>query len=137
MGTALFTSCSFSWRYHQQIIPCNHLLAQSSLESGISRAKVTADSGENGLVGGEIEKCSGLMKRRSVLVSGVSLISSAVLGSPREGLAAVKQGLLAGRIPGLSEPDEQGWFFVLFHIVPFTCILIACLFNNCLISALR
>ncbi|KAK7856497.1 psbp domain-containing protein 4 [Quercus suber] len=49
------------------------------------------------------------MKRRSVLVSGVSLISSAGLGSPREGLAVVKQGLLAGRIPGLSEPDEQGW----------------------------
>ncbi|XP_059455616.1 psbP domain-containing protein 4, chloroplastic [Corylus avellana] len=109
MGTTLFTSCSFSWRFHRQIIPSNHLLAQSSLESGISRAKVTADSGESGLVGGEIEKCSGLMKRRSILVSGVSLISSAVLGSPREGLAVVKQGLLAGRIPGLSEPDEQGW----------------------------
>ena len=26
-----------------------------------------------------------------------------------EGLAVVKQGLLAGRIPGLSKPDEQGW----------------------------
>ena len=110
MGTALFTSCSFSWRYKQQIIPSSHLLAQSSLENGISRAKVIADSGESKLVDGEIEKWSGLMKRRSVFVSGVSLISSAVLGSPRDGLAVVKQGLLAGRIPGLSDPDEQGWF---------------------------
>jgi hypothetical protein len=110
MGTALFTSCSFSWRYKQQIFPSSHLLAQSSLENGISRAKVIADSGESKLVDGEIEKWSGLMKRRSVFVSGVSLISSAVLGSPRDGLAVVKQGLLAGRIPGLSDPDEQGWF---------------------------
>ncbi|KAF7816756.1 psbP domain-containing protein 4, chloroplastic [Senna tora] len=42
--------------------------------------------------------------RRIILASGVSL-----LGFPRESLAEVKQGLLAGRIPGLSEPDEQGW----------------------------
>ncbi|PNX76556.1 psbP domain-containing protein 4 chloroplastic-like, partial [Trifolium pratense] len=39
---------------------------------------------------------------RTVLVSGVSL-----LGFPGVSLAVVKQGLLAGRIPGLSEPDEQ------------------------------
>ncbi|KAJ6405435.1 hypothetical protein OIU84_013404 [Salix udensis] len=43
------------------------------------------------------------------LVSGVSLVSTSVLGSAGEGLAVVKQGLLAGRIPGLSEPDDQGW----------------------------
>ncbi|KAJ9564939.1 hypothetical protein OSB04_000905 [Centaurea solstitialis] len=30
---------------------------------------------------------------------------------PREGLAVVKQGLLAGRIPGLSEPNEQVMMF--------------------------
>ncbi|KAI7740143.1 hypothetical protein M8C21_018271 [Ambrosia artemisiifolia] len=30
-------------------------------------------------------------------------------GVPKDGLAVVKQGLLAGRIPGLSEPNEQGW----------------------------
>ena len=123
MGTTLFTSCSFSWRYKQQIFPSRHLLAQSSLENGISRAKVIADSGESKLVDGEIEKWSGLMKRRSVFVSGVSLISSAVLGSPRDGLAVVKQGLLAGRIPGLSDPDEQGWFlkkkFILFCSLAF------------------
>lgn len=85
------------------------MLTQCSLENGISAAKVIPDSGESKVVDGGIEKWSGLMKRRSVLVSGVSLISSAGLGSPREGLAVVKQGLLAGRIPGLSEPDEQGW----------------------------
>lgn len=52
----------------------------------------------------------GYVKRRSVLLSGASLISSTILGFPGDGLAVVKQGLLAGRIPGLSEPDEQGWF---------------------------
>jgi hypothetical protein len=43
------------------------------------------------------------VNRRTVLASGVSL-----LGFPGVSLAVVKQGLLAGRIPGLSEPDEQG-----------------------------
>lgn len=50
----------------------------------------------------------GVLSRRSIFVSGVSVASSAVLGFPGDGLAVVKQGLLAGRIPGLSEPDEQG-----------------------------
>ncbi|KAL4565811.1 hypothetical protein LXL04_029917 [Taraxacum kok-saghyz] len=58
------------------------------------------DSEENGC---------GVLKRRTAIVSGASLVSSAILGFPREGLAVVKQGLLAGRIPGLSEPNEQGW----------------------------
>lgn len=53
----------------------------------------------------ESEKCSSLVNRRRVLASGISL-----LGFPSESLAVVKQGLLAGRIPGLSEPDEQGSF---------------------------
>jgi hypothetical protein len=35
--------------------------------------------------------------------------STTALAFPREGLAVVKQGLLAGRVPGLSEPDEEGW----------------------------
>lgn len=39
------------------------------------------------------------------MATGIALISSGFAG---EGLAVVKQGLLAGRIPGLSEPDEQG-----------------------------
>lgn len=89
MGTTLFSSCSF--------------LAQiSSVENGISRVKAVACSTGS-------DSVDGVMKRRSVLVSGASLISSAVLGFPADGLAVVKQGLLAGRVPGLSEPDEQGW----------------------------
>ncbi|GAV76650.1 PsbP domain-containing protein [Cephalotus follicularis] len=104
MGT-MFTGCSsFSWTsYHQQTFPCHILLAHSSLETGISRAKTSASCSGNG--DGETKDFSGFFNRRSVLVSGVSLVSSA----GEEGLAVVKQGLLAGRIPGLSEPDEQGW----------------------------
>lgn len=87
MGTTLFSSCRF--------------LAQKSLVE-IPRVKAVACSTGS-------DSVDGVMKRRSVLVSGASLISSAVLGFPADGLAVVKQGLLAGRVPGLSEPDEQGW----------------------------
>lgn len=54
---------------------------------------------------------SGLLKRRSlVLQSGfVPLVTSVTaFGFPAPGLAVIKQGPLAGRVPGLSEPDEQG-----------------------------
>lgn len=106
MRTALLTSGSFCWTYQPQAVPSQCLVVQSSLEHGTCRTKA-----ENGLVHEEAENFSGILKRRSVLLSaGVSLFSSAVLGFPREGLAVVKQGLLAGRIPGLSEPDEQGWY---------------------------
>ncbi|KAH8515754.1 hypothetical protein H0E87_004264 [Populus deltoides] len=109
MGTTLLTSCGIQWRYHhQQIVPDNHLLSHSQ-ESFPSRAKITAESRKNGFLDGENEKSAWFLKRRSVLVSGVSLVSTSVLGSAGEGLAVVKQGLLAGRIPGLSEPDDQGW----------------------------
>lgn len=54
-------------------------------------------------------KADGYLHRRSILVSGFTLTSSAVFGFAKDGLAVVKQGLLAGRVPGLSEPDEQGW----------------------------
>ncbi|KAL6316955.1 hypothetical protein AAG906_024493 [Vitis piasezkii] len=112
MGTSIFTSCSFSWRNHQHIIPSHRFLSHSSPDKGLSVAKAAVDTRQNGcveFVDEETEKFSGFLKRRSAIVSGVSLISSAVLGFPREGLAVVKQGLLAGRVPGLSEPDEQGW----------------------------
>lgn len=46
----------------------------------------------------------GFTKRSAVLGSSLLLC----LGSPKDG-SAVTQGLLAGRIPGLSEPDETGW----------------------------
>lgn len=110
MGTTLLTSCGLQWRYHhQQIVPYVHLLSHSQ-DSFPSRAKITAESRKSGFLDEENEKSAGFLKRRSVLVSGVSLVSTSVLGSAGEGLAVVKQGLLAGRIPGLSEPDDQGRF---------------------------
>lgn len=91
MGTnCIFTCCSFPRTYYY------------SQPNSICKAKATEISPNKA----ESEK---LLDRRLVLASGVSLLSSAILGFPREGLSAVKQGLLAGRIPGLSEPDEQGW----------------------------
>ncbi|KAK6277204.1 PREDICTED: psbP domain-containing protein 4, chloroplastic [Theobroma cacao] len=110
MGTTLFTGCSsFSWKCHQQVAPsCS--LAQSSPENGVSSVK--AVPGSRGIALADKEKEESweiLSRRRSILVSGISLASSSVLGFPGEGLAVVKQGLLAGRIPGLSEPDDQGW----------------------------
>ncbi|KAL5703759.1 PsbP domain-containing protein 4 [Ranunculus cassubicifolius] len=56
-----------------------------------------------------IEKSCVVLKRRAALVSGVTLLTATTLGFPRDGLAALNQGPLAGRIPGLSDPDEQGW----------------------------
>ncbi|KAL6315768.1 hypothetical protein AAG906_007197 [Vitis piasezkii] len=109
MGTSIFTSCSFSWRNHQHIIPSHRFLSHSSPDKGLSVAKAAVDTRQNGCV----------EFRRSAIVSGVSLISSAVLGFPREGLAVVKQGLLAGRVPGLSEPDEQGHGVGWSPIIPY------------------
>ncbi|XP_010539698.1 PREDICTED: psbP domain-containing protein 4, chloroplastic [Tarenaya hassleriana] len=59
--------------------------------------------------GCEGESCARVLSRRLAMASGLSLVLSTVLGYPGEGFAVVKQGLLAGRIPGLSEPDEEGW----------------------------
>ena len=52
-----------------------------------------------------------MVGRRRALVYAVC--GASVLGFAGHGLAAT-QGLLAGRIPGLSEPDENGKFFFLF-----------------------
>ncbi|XP_057975141.1 psbP domain-containing protein 4, chloroplastic isoform X2 [Malania oleifera] len=110
MGTAIFNCCCFSWRSHQQIFPSRHLPARCSSERGSLKAKGMVYRRERGCVDHEeSEKSCELLNRRSAVLSGISLVSSAVLDFPREGLAAVKQGLLAGRIPGLSDPDEQGW----------------------------
>jgi len=79
---------------------------------------VHASFSKDGSINEERDKCSSLLvNRRAVLASGVSL-----LGFPGVSLAVVKQGLLAGRIPGLSEPDEQGLLtlhhqmVIFFHI---------------------
>ncbi|XWS25025.1 hypothetical protein CRYUN_Cryun27aG0035400 [Craigia yunnanensis] len=112
MGTTLFSGySSFPWKCHQQVTPCSfaHSSPENDEENGISRAKAVPGSRGNGLVDKEKEESWGILSRRSILVSGISLASSSILGFPGEGLAVVKQGLLAGRIPGLSEPDEQGW----------------------------
>ncbi|KAL6962319.1 PsbP domain-containing protein 4, chloroplastic [Sarracenia purpurea var. burkii] len=115
-ATSSFTSCcSSSWTYHpQQIIP----LSPPPHPPYHHRRRV------GGRPHPQCEKCprtkashvdqeggnfSEFVKRRQALVSGFSLVSSAVFGFPGEVSAVVKQGLLAGRIPGLSEPDEQGW----------------------------
>ncbi|KQJ91945.1 psbP domain-containing protein 4, chloroplastic [Brachypodium distachyon] len=50
-----------------------------------------------------------LVGRRHALASTAAACGVSVLGFAGDGLAVVKQGLLAGRIPGLSEPDENGW----------------------------
>lgn len=91
MGTTLVPNCNFSWRHH----PHNLLLQGSE----ISRIRPVS------CYRGETETQSVAVNRRCVLLSGVS---STLLGFTGESLAVVKQGLLAGRVPGLSEPDEQG-----------------------------
>lgn len=57
------------------------------------------------------DKLSGLpLCRRSLVLSGIPLVSSLIgLEFPPKVAAVVKQSLLAGRVPGLSEPDEEGW----------------------------
>ena len=53
-------------------------------------------------------------RRRALASAAAAVCSAPVLGFAGLGLAAT-QGLLAGRIPGLSEPDENGkLFFFLF-----------------------
>lgn len=79
-----------------------------ALENANWRVQNNAEAKENGFIDEDSEKKSGLLRRRAAIISGFSLVS-AVLGFAGDGLA-VKQGLLAGRIPGLSEPDEKGWF---------------------------
>lgn len=77
-------------------------------EKGCSRIKAAACSKEDVPVNQDCGISASSLNRRTAIVSGASLISSVVLGFPGEGSAVVKQGLLAGRVPGLSEPDEEG-----------------------------
>uniref|UniRef100_A0A453CBL7 PsbP C-terminal domain-containing protein n=1 Tax=Aegilops tauschii subsp. strangulata TaxID=200361 RepID=A0A453CBL7_AEGTS len=50
-----------------------------------------------------------LVGRRNALASAAAACGVSVLGFAGDGLAAAKQGPLAGRIPGLSGPDQNGW----------------------------
>ncbi|GJU22516.1 PsbP domain-containing protein 4, chloroplastic isoform X1 [Tanacetum coccineum] len=97
MGTLGLTNFGFYLKTSKQRLHAQSVVASCSPERVIT-TKIESDSNENDVLG-----------RRTALVSGVSLVSSTMLGFPKEGLAVVKQGLLAGRIPGLSEPNEQGW----------------------------
>nr|GEY29915.1 reverse transcriptase domain-containing protein [Tanacetum cinerariifolium] len=95
MGTLGLTNFGFYLKTSKQR-HAQSVVASSSPERVNNTAKIVSDSDENDFLG-----------RRTALVSGVSLVSSTMLGFPKEGLAVVKQGLLAGRIPGLSEPNAE------------------------------
>lgn len=75
-------------------------------------AAVTCFSGPSLSVGHEEEGVAVVVGRRA-LASAAAVAS--VLGFAGRGLAA-NQGLLAGRIPGLSEPDENGELFFFFFL---------------------
>ncbi|XP_020592306.1 psbP domain-containing protein 4, chloroplastic [Phalaenopsis equestris] len=106
MGTLFTTgSCFFrNPRLHQ--IQVKGFVPDNLLEKvGVSGKEATGFSFINVRAD---EKAFGFVGRRTALFSGLCLVSGAVLGVSGDGFA-VKQGLLAGRIPGLSDPDERGW----------------------------
>lgn len=102
MSTILYTSCCLSRSNNQKIVAYKDSVANSASEKGCSIAKAGTPSTETAG-----ERPFPAVTRRSAVASAMSLVSTAFAFSG-VGLAAVKQGLLAGRIPGLSEPDEQG-----------------------------
>ncbi|PIA47694.1 hypothetical protein AQUCO_01400357v1 [Aquilegia coerulea] len=116
MCTTIFTNYLSSLKYDHkssqfqhphQIIRFHCTCVQASEEKkGCSRTKTNQ---ENKVFDVDNAAVFGVLKRRTAIVSGASLVTTTLLGFPRDGLAVLKQGLLAGRIPGLSEPDEQGW----------------------------
>ncbi|VFQ89191.1 unnamed protein product [Cuscuta campestris] len=109
MGTSLFLNtcgCFSSTNHRNHIIinPFRTFLPHSSSSSSYRKRVYANGSGE----AEQESKRKGFdLRRRSLLISGFS--SSLLLGFSEQALAVVKQGLLAGRVPGLSEPDEQGW----------------------------
>ncbi|XP_075479688.1 psbP domain-containing protein 4, chloroplastic [Primulina tabacum] len=109
MGTIIQTTCCLSWKNNHQ----HNILSLGTGKVPSRTIKETTDStstNNTGLDFAKHEELRGLFGRRVTVVSGVvSLVSSAALGFAGEGLGVVKQGLLAGRIPGLSEPDKNGW----------------------------
>ncbi|KAH9604953.1 hypothetical protein KSS87_009067 [Heliosperma pusillum] len=107
MASTICSSSSwFSWKNRRQQGLYNH---NQNTQSFIVHASLSSESETSSFEGDVSEKfASGLVKRRTVVV--LPLVSTmTVLGFPGQGLGVVKQGLLAGRVPGLSEPDQQGW----------------------------
>uniref|UniRef100_A0A7N0V4V5 PsbP C-terminal domain-containing protein n=1 Tax=Kalanchoe fedtschenkoi TaxID=63787 RepID=A0A7N0V4V5_KALFE len=125
MGSTAFTTttrscfCYTSFKnccraeYHLPALPFKSTLAwtQASNLSSI-KPMMCSRGGGNSTVAedDDMPPAQWSIGRRSVLAFGSCLLSSAAVSSfPGGGFAVVKQGLLAGRIPGLSEPDAQGW----------------------------
>ncbi|KAI0494359.1 hypothetical protein KFK09_024493 [Dendrobium nobile] len=105
---ALFTagSCFSSRNPQLNVIQAKGFLPDKlSEKGGVSGEEATGFGFTNG---GEDERAFRFVGRRTALFSGLCVVSGPVLGFPGDGFA-VKQGLLAGRIPGLSDPDESGW----------------------------
>ncbi|KAG6523873.1 psbP domain-containing protein 4, chloroplastic-like isoform X1 [Zingiber officinale] len=96
--TPLCTSCCF--RVGRR--PYGHYRQpQPRRSNAVAEKKVQLSSGDG-------IRSIRFIGRRCALASTLSLISGTVVGFPGDGLG-VTQGLVAGRIPGLSEPDQNGW----------------------------
>ncbi|CAN4076140.1 unnamed protein product [Withania somnifera] len=110
MGTFVYSSSCLSWKSNlsRQVNPSHHVVSHGVPEKGCSKMKAAASSKEDTRVNKDCQVSAGSLSRRSAIISGASLISSVLL-FPGDGSDVVKQGLLAGRVPGLSEPDEGGW----------------------------
>ncbi|KAJ6819980.1 psbP domain-containing protein 4, chloroplastic [Iris pallida] len=106
MRTTFLPSCSVSLR-------ALHGKAAAGVGGGRSRrgSSFCFCSQEEAARGGDEEERGPVGRRAALVASGLCLVPGVVLGFPRHGLAeaVVKQGLLAGRIPGLSDPDDKGW----------------------------
>ncbi|XP_010679853.2 psbP domain-containing protein 4, chloroplastic [Beta vulgaris subsp. vulgaris] len=101
------SSSCFAWKNYSQKHSLNHRIQNEFIHSSSLNPPETSVVDD-----GAAKLSSCLLKRRSVVLQSglVPLVSSlTALGFPEQGLAVVKQGPLAGRVPGLSEPDEQGW----------------------------
>lgn len=102
MNTIVYTSSCLSRTSNQQNFPPKYLCSSSA-------AKTDGVPVEKASVNEETEKLGLTFTRRSAMSSVLCLTSSAAFGFPKEGLAVIKQGPLAGRVPGLSGPNDAGW----------------------------
>lgn len=110
MASTVCNGSCFPRKTYRQVHFAHSFILHSSNEMGSPRMKANQKLDEIGAVGEEADRVLGLLNRRSLLASGASLVSSVTaLGLPRQSFGVVKQGPLAGRVPGLSEPNEQGW----------------------------
>ena len=103
-STIYISSSSFAWKTNRQKSLLTNCQKSLCVRPSLDSAETSIDDSTEKLD-------SGLLKRRSlILQSGVvPLLSSlAAFEFPAPVLAVVKQGLLAGRVPGLSEPDQEG-----------------------------